>query len=79
MKRLFIESHMIKYDAEHKAGNAENADQGDIAHRRTRVFEKGHTSGIQITQANSSTKNVTVTKRCGAKSNSHDSIHDEIE
>jgi len=43
------------------------------------VFEKGHTSGFQNKQANSSTKNVTVTKRCGAKSNTNDLIHDKIE
>jgi len=54
-------------------------EQDDITHRCTLVFEKAHTLGFQIPKANSITKNVTVTKCCGAKTASNDSSHREIE
>jgi hypothetical protein len=80
LSRPEFQRSVIKYEDEHKAGNTESAYQGDSSQRRTPVLKKLK-AVFQTPKVKRSNKNVTMTKRCGAKTDftNHEAIHDEIE
>jgi len=80
LSRTEFQRSVIKYEDEHKAGNTESADRGDSSQRRTPVFKNAQ-AVFQTPKVKRSNKNVTMTKRCGAKTDftNHEAIQDEIE